>query len=52
MFVARVLIGRTTRRDRSISSRPLGFDSTTGVNHIFVVYHDAHAHAEYLVTFK
>ncbi|CAF1433138.1 unnamed protein product [Adineta ricciae] len=52
MFVARVLIGRATQGDRSIRSRPIGFDSTTDGNHIFVVYHDAQAYAEYLITFK
>ena len=52
MFVARVLIGKTTRGNGSMKARPLGFDSTTDENHIFVTYHDAQAYAEYLITYK
>jgi len=52
MFVARVLIGKTTRGDTSMKTRPRGFDSTTDNNHIFVTYHDAQAFAEYLITYR
>ncbi len=52
MFVARVLVGKTTRGNGSMKTRPLGFDSTTDENHIFVTYHDAQAYAEYLITYK
>jgi poly [ADP-ribose] polymerase 7/11/12/13 len=52
MFIARVLIGKTTLGDSSMKTRPLGFDSTTDNNHIFVTYHDAQAFAEYLITYK
>ena len=52
MFVARVLVGKTTPGNESMKTRPLGFDSTTGENHIFVTYHDAQAYAEYLITYK
>ncbi|CAF1117593.1 unnamed protein product [Adineta steineri] len=52
MFVARVLIGKTTQGDTSIKSPPVGFDSTTDGTHIFVIYHDAQAFAEYLITYK
>ncbi|CAF4063349.1 unnamed protein product [Rotaria magnacalcarata] len=52
MFVARVLIGKTTQGNSSMKTRPLGFDSTTDGNHIFVTYHDAQAYAEYLITYK
>jgi hypothetical protein len=52
MFVARVLIGKATKGDESMKTRPVGFDSTTGLDHIFVTYHDAQAFAEYLITYK
>lgn len=52
MFVARVLVGKTTKGDGSMKTRPLGFDSTTDGKHIFVTYHDAQAYAEYLITYK
>ncbi len=52
MFVARVLIGKTTKGDTSMKTRPLGFDSTTDGNHITVTYHDAQAYAEYLIIYK
>ncbi|CAF4973986.1 unnamed protein product, partial [Rotaria sp. Silwood1] len=52
MFIARVLIGKTTKGNSSMKTRPLGFDSTTDGNHIFVIYHDAQAYAEYLITYK
>ncbi|CAF3986264.1 unnamed protein product [Adineta steineri] len=52
MFMARVLIGKTTRGNTSIKSPPVGFDSTTDGKHIFVIYHDAQAFAEYLITYK
>ena len=52
MFLARVLVGKTTPGDGSMKTRPVGFDSTTDGNHIFVTYHDAQAYAEYLVTYK
>jgi hypothetical protein len=52
MFVCRVLVGTTTRGNSSMKTRPIGFDSTTDGNHIFVTYHDAQAYAEYLITYK
>ncbi|CAF3031427.1 unnamed protein product [Rotaria sp. Silwood2] len=52
MFLTRVLIGKTTIGNSSMKTRPLGFDSTTDGNHIFVTYHDAQAYAEYLITYK
>ncbi len=52
MFVARVLVGKTTKGDSSMKTRPVGFDSTTDNDHIFVTYHDAQAYAEYLITYK
>jgi hypothetical protein len=52
MFVSRVLVGNTTVGNTSMKTRPLGFDSTTDGNHIFVTYHDAQAFAEYLITYK
>ncbi|CAF3438093.1 unnamed protein product [Rotaria sp. Silwood1] len=52
MFIARVLIGKTTLGNSSMKTRPPGFDTTTDGNHIFVTYHDAQAYAEYLITYK
>ncbi|CAF3619339.1 unnamed protein product [Rotaria sordida] len=52
MFLSRVLIGKTTIGNSSMKTRPLGFDSTTDGNHIFVTYHDAQAYAEYLIIYK
>ena len=52
MFVARVLIGKTIKGDKSMKTRPVGYDSTTDGNHIFVTYHDAQAYAEYLIIYK
>ena len=52
MFIARVLIGKTTKGNSSMKTRPIGFDSTTNGSHIFVTYHDAQAYAEYLITYK
>ena len=52
MFVARVLVGKTTLGNSSMKTRPLGFDSTTDNKHMFVTYHDAQAFAEYLITYK
>jgi hypothetical protein len=52
MFLARVLVGNTTVGNSSMKTRPVGFDSTTDGNHIFVTYHDAQAYAEYLITYQ
>lgn len=52
MFLARVLIGKTTLGNPSMKTRPPDFDTTTDGRHIFVTYHDAQAYAEYLITYK
>ncbi|CAM4927546.1 unnamed protein product [Rotaria socialis] len=52
MFLSRVLVGKTTKGNSTMRTRPLGFDSTTDEKHIFVTYHDAQALAEYLITYK
>ena len=52
MFVARVLIGKTTQGNGSMKTPPVGFDSTTDGKHIFVTYHDTQAYAEYLITYR
>ncbi|CAF1154227.1 unnamed protein product [Adineta steineri] len=52
MFLARVLVGNTTKGNGSMKTRPIGFDSTTDGSHIFVTYHDAQAYADYLITYK
>ncbi|CAF1989481.1 unnamed protein product [Rotaria magnacalcarata] len=52
MFVARVLVGKTTPGNSSMKTPPTGSDSTTDGKHIFVTYHDVQAYAEYLITYK
>ena len=52
MFLARVLIGRPTRGDPSMKQCPDGYDSTTDGSHIYVIYHDAQAFGNYLITYK
>jgi len=52
MFLARVLIGKTCIGNPSMKVPPEGFDTTTNGDHIFVVYHDAAAYGEYLITYR
>lgn len=52
IFLARVLIGKTTIGNQSMKTLPAGYDTTTDGQHIFVVYHDAGAYADYLITYK
>lgn len=52
MFIARVLIGKPTLGNSSMKVPPLGYDSTTDGQHIFVTYHDAQAYGEYLITYQ
>ncbi|CAF4055298.1 unnamed protein product [Adineta steineri] len=51
MFMARVLVGRTTTGNSSTRVCPTGFDTTGGEN-IFVTYHDAQAYGQYLITYR
>lgn len=52
MFVVRVLVGKSTTGNKSMKTCPVGYDSTTGGDHIFVTYHDAQAYAEYIIIYK
>ena len=52
MFLASVLVGKSTRGDHTMKTVPTGYDSTTDGDHIFVTYHDAQALAEYLIIYK
>jgi Poly(ADP-ribose) polymerase catalytic domain len=52
MFLARVLIGKTSVGNSQMRVPPTGCDTTTDGGHIFVTYHDAAAYAEHLITFK
>ncbi|CAF1378181.1 unnamed protein product [Rotaria sp. Silwood1] len=52
MFLSRVLIGKTCPGTSFMKMPPDGFHSTTDGTHIFVVYHDAQAYAEYLITYE
>ncbi|CAF1007839.1 unnamed protein product [Adineta ricciae] len=52
MFLARVLIGKTCPGVSSMKVPPQGFDTTTDGQHIFVVYHDAGAYGEHLITYR
>ena len=51
MFIARILVGKTTAGNPSMKTPPPGFDSTSNGG-AFVTYHDAQAYAEYLITYK
>ncbi|CAF1283261.1 unnamed protein product [Rotaria sp. Silwood1] len=51
MFIARVLVGKTTGGNSSMKTPPPGFDSTSSGS-AFVIYHDAQAYAEHLITYK
>ncbi|CAF3357209.1 unnamed protein product [Rotaria socialis] len=51
MFVVNVIVGKTTRGNRSMKTPPAGFDSTTDDDHIFVTYRDDQAYAEYLIVY-
>ena len=52
MFLARVLIGKTCPGVPSMKVPPQGFDTTTDGQHIFVVYHDAGAYGDHLITYR
>ncbi|CAF4224636.1 unnamed protein product [Rotaria socialis] len=52
IFLVRVLIGKTCKGDPSMKSPPSGYDTTTDGKDIFVVYHDAGAYADHLITYK
>ena len=52
MFLARVLVGKTTHGNSTMKTPPEGFDTTTDGQKIFVVYHDAGAYGEYLIRYK
>jgi hypothetical protein len=52
MFSARVLIGRVCQGNQSMKVAPVGYDTTTDGQHIFVIYHDAAAYAEHLITYR
>lgn len=51
MFLARVLIGETAIGNSSMKVPPTGKDTTTDGQDIFVIYHDAGAYADYLITY-
>jgi hypothetical protein len=50
-FLARVLVGKTTKGNPQTRICPPGYD-TTGGGTVFVTYHDAQAYGEYLITFR
>lgn len=52
MFVVRVLVGNTTKGNKSMKTPPAGYDSTTDGDHIFVTYRDDQAYAAYLIIYK
>ena len=52
MFLARVLVGKTAQGNQSMKVPPPGCDTTTDGQNIFVVYHDAGAYADYLITYR
>lgn len=52
MFLARVIIGRTTLGSYDMKMPSQGYHSTIDGNLIFVIYHDAQVYQEYLITYK
>ncbi len=52
MFLARVLIGKTWLGNPTMKVPPPGYDTTSDGQHIFVIYHDAGAYADHLITYK
>ncbi|CAF0879818.1 unnamed protein product [Didymodactylos carnosus] len=52
MFLARVLIGQTAIGNQGQKFPPPGCDTTTDGKAIFVVYHDAAAYADYLISYR
>ena len=52
MFLARVLIGKSCVGASVMKVPPQGFDTTTDGEHIFVIYHDAGAYGEHLITYQ
>ena len=52
MFLAQVLVGRSTKGNSGMKVPPSGYDSTTDNKHIFVTYHDDQAYAAYLITYS
>lgn len=52
MFLAQVLVGKTTVGNSSMQTCPVGYDTTTDGSHIYVTYHDAQAFGQYLITYK
>jgi hypothetical protein len=52
MFVVNVIVGRSTPGNRQMKTPPLGFDSTTDGDHIFVTYRDDQAYAAYLIIYQ
>jgi len=51
MFLAKVLVGKSTLGNKTMIIPPPGYDSTTDNDHIFVTYHDDQAYAAYLITY-
>ena len=52
MFLVKVVVGRTTPGNSTMRVCPAGYDTTTDGSHIFVIYHDAQAFGNYLITYK
>lgn len=51
MFLAKVLVGTSALGNKQMRAPPTGCDSTTDNDHMFVIYHDDQAYAEYLITY-
>ncbi|CAF1432607.1 unnamed protein product [Adineta steineri] len=52
MFVCKVLVGKTTQGNASMSTCPAGYDSTGNGSTIYVIYHDVQVYAEYLIIYQ
>ncbi|CAM4880187.1 unnamed protein product [Rotaria socialis] len=51
MFLAKVLVGRSTLGNSHMKTAPTGYDSTTDNKMIYVTYHDDQAYAAYLISY-
>jgi len=52
MFIASVLVGRTTLGNSTMVVPPDGYESTTDGKDIIVTYLDSQSYAKYLLTYQ
>lgn len=52
MLVCRVLVGRTCRGNRTMTTCPIGYDATTDKSTIYVVYSNRQILPVYVITYN